>query len=136
MDAMSQDSDRDRVPPPGQAAKLEKTLNIYLARHGQNQDNANGILNGHRDLPLTDLGVSQAKQLANGIVRLNLKFDATYSSPLCQAYDTAAIVTDALDIPKPEVIAELIERDFGIMAGKSQKDIETICGSERVLKTD
>ena len=31
-------------------------LKIYIARHGQNEDNANGILNGHRDLPLTDIG--------------------------------------------------------------------------------
>ncbi len=33
-------------------------LKIYLARHGQNEDNANGILNGHRDLPLTDIGLT------------------------------------------------------------------------------
>ena len=35
-------------------------LKIYLTRHGQDVDNANGILNGHRDQPLTELGVGQA----------------------------------------------------------------------------
>jgi probable phosphoglycerate mutase len=34
-------------------------MKIYLTRHGQNEDNLNGILNGHRDLPLTDLGRDQ-----------------------------------------------------------------------------
>lgn len=40
---------------------------IYIARHGQNEDNVHGILNGHRDLPLTDLGRQQARQLARHI---------------------------------------------------------------------
>ena len=40
---------------------------IYIARHGQNEDNVRGILNGHRDLPLTDLGRQQARQLARHI---------------------------------------------------------------------
>lgn len=30
-------------------------LKIYITQHGQNEDNANGILNGHRDLPLRDV---------------------------------------------------------------------------------
>jgi len=40
-----------------------KTLHIYLTRHGQDQDNAHGILNGHRNTPLTELGIQQAQQL-------------------------------------------------------------------------
>lgn len=35
-------------------------MKIYLARHGQNEDN----LNGHRDVPLTDLGRAQAHEAA------------------------------------------------------------------------
>ena len=45
-------------------------LNVYLARHGQDEDNANGILNGRRDMPLTTLGVNQAKELAEKIKSL------------------------------------------------------------------
>jgi broad specificity phosphatase PhoE len=36
-------------------------LKLYLARHGQNLDNANGILNGHRDEPLTKKGMEKAR---------------------------------------------------------------------------
>ena len=52
---------------------------IYIARHGQNEDNVRGILNGHRDLPLTDLGRQQARQLARHIKDRELVFDAVYA---------------------------------------------------------
>jgi broad specificity phosphatase PhoE len=41
---------------------------FYVARHGQNVDNANGILNGHRDLPLTELGEKQAQTLGQQVL--------------------------------------------------------------------
>ncbi|NBP56674.1 histidine phosphatase family protein [bacterium] len=31
---------------------------IYIIRHGQDQNNANGLLNGHRDTALTEIGYS------------------------------------------------------------------------------
>ena len=54
-------------------------LNIYLARHGQDVDNANGILNGRRDMPLTEVGIAQAKALAENIKSLGISFDVIYS---------------------------------------------------------
>lgn len=50
-------------------------LNIYLARHGQNQDTASGILNGHRELPLTEPGIAQAEEVA-----IKIKADVTSST--------------------------------------------------------
>lgn len=75
---------------------------IYLARHGQDQDNEAGILNGHRDKPLTNIGVEQAGQLARKISEAGIRFDKVYSSPLQRAYETAKIVTDALNLDPPE----------------------------------
>ncbi len=109
-------------------------LKIYLARHGQNQDNASGILNGHRDLPLTELGRKQAEDLAFGISASGLTFDATYASPLCRAYDTAVIVTDVLGLPRPQVLPLLIERNFGVMTGERISDIEMLC-APNIVKT-
>lgn len=109
-------------------------LKIYIARHGQNEDNANGILNGHRDLPLTELGRAQARELAVGIKEKGLTFDAVLSSPLCRAYETSEIVTEALRLPKPEILPELIERDFGSMTGKPIADIEKLCAPD-IIKT-
>lgn len=110
-------------------------LNIYIARHGQNQDNARGILNGHRDLPLTELGIAQAQNLADHIKSEGFKFDAVYSSPLCRAYDTAEVITKTLGLDDPIKLDLLIERNFGSMTGKSAKDIERLCGPN-IVTTD
>jgi broad specificity phosphatase PhoE len=110
-------------------------LKIYIARHGQNEDNANGILNGHRDLPLTDLGVQQAHELADGILKAGYTFDAVYASPLLRAFKTGEIVAGALGMPTPIILKSLIERNFGVMSGKPIKDIEMLCAPD-IIKTD
>jgi broad specificity phosphatase PhoE len=118
--------------------KVKKTIEmskIYLARHGQNVDNLNSILNGHRDLPLTDLGRKQAKNLAYHIKDAAIDFGVVYSSPLSRALETAQIITDVLGYSPPTIISDLIERDFGTMTGKPIADIEKLC-SPRIIKAD
>jgi probable phosphoglycerate mutase len=110
-------------------------LNIYLARHGQDQDNVRGILNGHRDEPLTELGESQAQELAQKIKSAGIKFNKIYSSPLIRTSETAKIIASALLIEAPELMPLLIERDFGIMTGKPIAEIESLCAPD-ILKTD
>ena len=107
------------------------TIRIYLARHGQDQDNANGILNGHRDQPLTPLGEEQARTVASKIQQHKLHFDAVFSSPLQRSKRTAEILANGQGV---ETLDGLIERDFGIMTGKPTKDIPTLC--KDVLQTD
>lgn len=110
-------------------------LKIYLARHGQNVDNLNGILNGHRDEPLTALGEEQAHTTASYIKEAGLTFDAIYSSPLKRALKTAEIIADDLNLPQPKVDADLIERDFGILSGEPTSRIEELCAPD-IIKTD
>lgn len=110
-------------------------LNIYLVRHGQNVDNANGILNGHRNEPLTDIGIGQANEVANKIDSNGLKFDTIYTSPLIRAKQTADIIADITNSLVPVVLPSLIERDFGVMTGARQDIIEQICYPD-ILKTD
>ena len=108
---------------------------LYIVRHGQDQDNANGLLNGHRDTALTEIGIDQANQIATKIQDANLVFDKIYSSPLQRAYRTAEIITDKLKLPKPDKLDLLIERDFGTMSGQKVIDIEKLC-SPHILKTN
>lgn len=98
-------------------------LNIYLVRHGQDEDNAAGILNGHRDTPLTALGLAQAHELASFVSEQDLNFIKVYSSPLKRAYQTALEITKAVNLEDPEVLPELIERGFGVLTGKPISDI-------------
>lgn len=108
---------------------------IYIARHGQNEDNANGILNGHRDLPLTELDRVQARELGEGMRLAGLQFDAVYSSPLSRAYETAVIATEIAGLPAPITYSGLIERDFVVMTGQSTSLIEELC-APHIVKTD
>jgi len=110
-------------------------LKIYFARHGQDEDNAQGILNGHRNRPLTALGLQQAAQLAAFIVEAGLSFEVVYSSPLKRAYQTALTITEALQLPNPIILPELIERDFGVMTGRLIADIETLCAPD-IIKSE
>lgn len=108
-------------------------LKIYLARHGQDVDNANGILNGRRDLTLTAKGIEQAKELAEKIKQIGLTFDKIYCSPLVRAKRTAEIVAEELGIDRLEVKMDLIERDFGVMTGKRVDQIAELCAGD-ILK--
>ena len=111
-------------------------LNIYLTRHGQDEDNAQGILNGHRDMPLTILGEKQAEELALKIKEAGLSFSKIYSSPLRRAYNTAKKISESLGMADPEILEDLIERDFGIITGKTIKDGVAMCKPEETLKAE
>jgi probable phosphoglycerate mutase len=110
-------------------------LKIFLARHGQDLDNVNGILNGRRDQPLSEKGVVQAHEVAQKIRDSGIIFDMVYASPLQRAFRTAEIITEILEISGPEVMEDLIERDFGIMTGQPREKIEELAGGN-VLKTE
>lgn len=110
-------------------------LTIFEIRHGQDEDNANGILNGRRDKPLTPKGIQQANQVAQMLKDLGIHFDAVYTSPLQRARQTANTVASTLELPEPIILEELIERDFGIMTGMPVTSIEDLC-SPNIIKTD
>lgn len=110
-------------------------LKIYLVRHGQNVDNANGILNGHRDEPLTEIGIHQAHEAADRIKEAGLVFDSIYMSPLVRASATAKIIAETISGPSPIELPLLIERDFGVMTGVEQNRIEELCAPD-IFKTE
>ena len=110
-------------------------MNTYfLIRHGEDYDNVEGLLNGHRDRPLTAKGIGQAIELAEKIKLANLKFDVFFSSPLNRVYTTASIVASYNNLPTPIVEPLLIERDFGKLSGTPRGDILKNCG-DRVYVT-
>ena len=96
---------------------------LYLVRHGQDIDNAAGVLNGHRDEPLTTKGRREARDCARRLK--SARIDIVVSSPLKRALETAQIVAGAWSYSETIVIdAQLIERDFGTLTGTLEADIE------------
>jgi len=67
-------------------------LTVTLVRHAQSEDNANGILAGHRDAPLSALGRAQARALGKGLQWQQLQ--AVYSSDLKRARETAGEIVE------------------------------------------
>ena len=110
-------------------------LRIYLARHGQDEDNLNGMLNGRSDRPLTKLGEKQAQDLAVKIGEGGIVFDKVYTSPLKRAGKTAEIIAEYLHLPKSKVDEDLVEKDFGRMTGKLIASIPELCAPD-ILKSE
>ncbi len=105
-------------------------LKVYLARHGQDQDNLAGVLNGHRDETLTLEGRRQADGLGLKVKAATAGIAAVYSSPLRRASETATIIAQHAGLPAPIAEKLLIERDFGVMTGKRIADITSLCAPD------
>ncbi|ORC86411.1 phosphoglycerate mutase protein [Trypanosoma theileri] len=100
---------------------------VYVCRHGQDEDNLMGILNGRRDRPLTGLGREQATVVGDRLRRSGVVYHAILTSPLRRAEETARIIGSALGVPVTQE-EELVERDFGILTGKPISEIKTYAG--------
>jgi broad specificity phosphatase PhoE len=105
---------------------------IFIVRHGQDQDNAQGILNGHRDTSLTELGKRQAHETASKLVGKGIS--TIFSGPQLRHRDTAHIISETLGSLTVTVRDDLVERDFGILTGKPLSDIPTY--AKEIIITD
>ncbi|WP_039657457.1 histidine phosphatase family protein [Clostridium tyrobutyricum] len=98
---------------------MEQTI-IYLIRHGQTEWNLEGRMQGHKDSPLTKVGVTQAEKLHHRLI--NEKIQLIYSSESKRAFDTAKIIQGNRDIPF-YTSKELNEINMGEWEGMKQIDI-------------
>ena len=89
-------------------------------RHAQSEANAEGRIQGHLDIPLSDLGLRQSACLAERLTPLGV--DAIYSSPLKRARQTADVVATHLELPVTD-LARLRERDVGVLEGLNRAEI-------------
>jgi broad specificity phosphatase PhoE len=95
---------------------MAHTVLILLARHGETADNANGLILGRHDPPLSEAGREQAEALATLARRAGVV--ALWASPLARARQTASIV--AAEVGCDVVILnDLIESDRGTWEGQS-----------------
>lgn len=95
---------------------------LYLVRHGETEWNRTGRWQGHTDVPLSDRGRQQAQALARRLQADNVHFNHLYTSDLSRAFETAAIVAQALDMlvyPLPN----LREINLGSWSGLTRAEI-------------
>jgi probable phosphoglycerate mutase len=95
-------------------------VDLFIVRHGETEWNREGRIQGHRDSPLTERGLAQARAAAARLARERL--DALYSSDLGRARETAREVVATTRLPV-RLDAGLRERAFGVLEGKTWQEI-------------
>ena len=87
-----------------------------LVRHAQTAWNAQGLLQGHTDVPLNDAGRDQARRLGERLSRVGL--DAAYSSDLLRCTQTLEPLVAGRDL-SVSYTDLLREQAFGRWEGMS-----------------
>lgn len=86
--------------------------NLIIARHGRTEANATGLLLGHLDVPLDEVGEAQARALATAIGPV----DRVISSPLLRTRQTAAAISAEFGL-EVEIDDRWVELDYGEFDG-------------------
>ncbi len=92
---------------------------LWLTRHGETEWNALGMLQGHTDIPLNEIGRQQARAIAArfALAQQLTPLSSVWSSDLGRARETGAIIAAAFGLAEPQVDLELRERSFGVFEG-------------------
>ncbi|MEL4318378.1 histidine phosphatase family protein [Leifsonia sp. YIM 134122] len=94
---------------------------FLLVRHGETDWNRAGRVQGHTDVPLNELGRSQA--LAAAELLSGAEPSRIITSPLGRAAETAAIIAAAIDGPAVETEGDFIEMQYGEAEGAVWQEI-------------
>jgi probable phosphoglycerate mutase len=97
-----------------------KSLLLTLARHGETDWNADGRIQGQRDIPLNAKGRQQAAALTDALAARGI--DAIYSSDLERARQTAEPLAALLGLPLL-CLPEWRERHHGRMQGSTYEEL-------------
>ncbi|MDI3256594.1 MAG: histidine phosphatase family protein [Kyrpidia sp.] len=93
---------------------------VCLVRHGETAWNREQRLQGHRDIPLSDLGRRQAEAVGERLARE--RWDRIYSSDLARARETAQIIARLCGAPVT-TDPRLRERSYGRLEGLTREEI-------------
>jgi broad specificity phosphatase PhoE len=98
---------------------------VLLARHGQSVSNAICRFQGVQDVPLSELGLRQARALGAAVAGRRLA--RVYTNPLERARRTAEIAMAGLEAPL-SVVDDLRELSLGEWEGRTVEEIHALPG--------
>jgi probable phosphoglycerate mutase len=105
------------APPAAETASF-----LYLVRHGETDWNRARRIQGLTDIPLNDVGREQAR--ATGRLLARRRWHGVVSSPLARAAETARIISSELRLPEPQIMPELVERNYGEAEGLTGQQLQ------------
>ncbi len=99
---------------------------IYLVRHGETDWNRQRRIQGSTDIPLNDLGRSQAAR--TGSLLSARRYNLVASSPLSRALETGRIIAQAVSIAPAEIeiVDALAERAYGEAEGLDHSELAVL----------
>ena len=102
--------------------------NLILVRHGQSLWNKERRFTGWADIDLTENGKLEAKQAGELIKKLNIQFDAYFTSNLKRAINSLIIILKILDKTNVDIIKanELNERHYGGLTSLNKDEINIL----------
>ena len=93
-------------------------MRLYLARHGESTGNAQQLIFGQRDYPLTEKGRAQARALGRSLE--GARIERVVASPLIRALETARLARPNAAI---ETDARLMEQFMGRWEGLTEAEV-------------
>ena len=109
-------------------------MKLVLLRHGQSAWNLENRFTGWWDVPVTPLGIAEARAAGEAMHAAGLDFDRVYTSVLTRAIQTANLALTAMDrLWLPDVKAwELNERHYGGLTGLNKAETAALHGEAQV----
>jgi 2,3-bisphosphoglycerate-dependent phosphoglycerate mutase len=106
---------------------------LVLLRHGQSTWNRENLFTGWHDVPLTELGTSEASAAGRTMAAEGLRFDMAHTSVLTRAVLTCHLALDAMDMVWLPVVRHwrLNERHYGALQGLDKKATTELHGAEQ-----
>lgn len=108
---------------------------LVLIRHGQSEWNKENRFTGWTDVPLSPLGVEEARQGGQAMKAAGFQFAAAYSSYLKRAIKTLWLALEEMDLMYIPVAKSwrLNEKHYGMLTGLNKAETAARYGDEQVL---
>jgi len=113
---------RDRRAPRWIPKRKGPILRVHIVRHGETDENRQGIMQGQLNTKLNAIGVEQARLV--GLALKDVPFCVAFSSDLERAAKTAEHILDHHPLTPVYEDKQLRERDMGELQGKTSKSYD------------
>lgn len=107
---------------------------LVLVRHGQSQWNLENRFTGWVDVPLSELGIAEAKKAGHILQNMRLTFSEAFTSKLKRAQNTLKFILEEMGQAgiKTTIDVALNERHYGALQGLDKKETAEKFGAEQV----
>jgi broad specificity phosphatase PhoE len=95
---------------------------FLFVRHGESEANAEKVIGGSRDVPLTDVGRQEAAEAAARLA--NERIGSVFASPMLRTWETAEIIAASKEDLEVQAVAGITERRYGVWEGQPKDQFD------------